>query len=437
MASGTSTRLRRELVQALREQGHLRDDRVAAAFEAVPRELFLAEHAQRHGLAAVYRDEPIVTRRDAAGTPLSSSSQPAIMARMLEMLGVRPGQRVLEIGAGTGYNAALLAHLVSEEGTVVSVDVDADTAVAARRALLTAGAGARVEVGDGARGWPPGAPYDAVIATASTEAVPRAWFDQLRPGGTLVVPLRLSTVVFWLQAVVAFRKGANGFVSTAATGGGFMALRPGPDADPQAVARPTRLVAGEVADPRRDRVLLEIAGPALAGLDRSDRQRLITTALGFGRTRDLPLRGASPHALMTWVALALPEQRQVEVSRGGPRSTTARQALGVVDVADGSLALLVPAAGLGGGVRLVAHGGRGAERAVLAAVERWHLAGRPGIAEARFTIRYGAVRPHGWYSARRGDQWLALDWVAARRRGPAAAGAGPGPVAAARGDAAR
>ena len=437
MASGTSTRLRRELVQALREQGHLRDDRVAAAFEAVPRELFLAEHAQRHGLAAVYRDEPIVTRRDAAGTPLSSSSQPAIMARMLEMLGVRPGQRVLEIGAGTGYNAALLAHLVGEEGTVVSVDVDADTAVAARRALLTAGAGARVEVGDGARGWPPGAPYDAVIATASTEAVPRAWFDQLRPGGTLVVPLRLSTVVFWLQAVVAFRKGANGFVSTAATGGGFMALRPGPDADPQAVARPTRLVAGEVADPRRDRVLLEIAGPALAGLDRSDRQRLITTALGFGRTRDLPLRGASPHALMTWVALALPEQRQVEVSRGGPRSTTARRALGVVDVADGSLALLVPAAGLGGGVRLVAHGGRGAERAVLAAVERWHLAGRPGIAEARFTIRYGAVRPHGWYSARRGDQWLALDWVAARRRGPAAAGAGPGPVAAARGDAAR
>src|SRR5690606_22609211 len=196
-------------------------------------------------------------------------------------------------------------------------------------------------------------------------------------------------------------------------------------------------VAGEVADPRRDRVLLEIGGPALAGLDRSDRQRLITTALGFGRTRDLPLRGASPHALMTWVALALPEQRQVEVSRGGPRSTTARQALGVVDVADGSLALLVPAAGLGGGVRLVAHGGRGAERAVLAAVERRHLAGRPGIAEARFTIRYVAVRPHGWYSARRGDQWLALDWLAARRRGPAAGGAGPRPVAAARGGAAR
>ncbi|HLT68729.1 MAG TPA: methyltransferase domain-containing protein [Acidimicrobiales bacterium] len=433
MPSGTSARLRRELVQALREQGHLRDDRVAAAFEAVPRELFLAEHAQRHGLAAVYRDEAVVTRRDAAGTPLSSSSQPAIMARMLEMLGVRPGQRVLEIGAGTGYNAALLAHLVGDEGTVVSVDLDADTAVAARRALLSAGAPARVEVGDGARGWPPGAPYDAVIATASTEAVPRAWFDQLRPGGRLVVPLRLSTVVFWLQAVVAFRKGANGFESTAATGGGFMALRPGPDVD-QAAARPARLVAGEVADPRRDRVLLEIAGPALAGLDRPDRQRLITTALGFGRTRDLPLRGASPHALMTWVALALPEHRQVEVSRGGPRSTTARQALGVVDVADGSLALLVPAATPGGGVRLVAHGGRGAERAVLAAVERWHLAGRPGIGDARFTIRYGAVRPHGWHSARRGDQWLVLDWPAPRRPGSPPVS---GPVAGARADAAR
>src|SRR5690606_41248288 len=106
MPSGTSARLRRELVQALREQGHLRDDRVAAAFEAVPRELFLAEHAQRHGLAAVYRDEAVVTRRDAAGPPPSSSSQPATMATQLEQVGVRSGPR------GMAYIYVLVYPLV-------------------------------------------------------------------------------------------------------------------------------------------------------------------------------------------------------------------------------------------------------------------------------------------------------------------------------------
>ncbi len=107
MPDPSSAALRRGLVDHLRTRGHLRDDRVAAAFAAVPRELFLAEHAERHGLADVYRDDAIVTQRDPAGTPTSSSSQPAIMAEMLEMLDLRAGQRVLEIGAGTGYNAAL------------------------------------------------------------------------------------------------------------------------------------------------------------------------------------------------------------------------------------------------------------------------------------------------------------------------------------------
>jgi protein-L-isoaspartate(D-aspartate) O-methyltransferase len=403
----SSAALRRDLVGHLREAGHLRDDRVADAFAAVPRELFLADHVARHGLAEAYRDDAIVTRRDpATGAPTSSSSQPAIMAEMLEMLDLRRGQRVLEIGAGTGYNAALLAHLVGDEGRVTSVELDADTAVSARRALVSAGVSARVEVADGATGWPDAAPLDAIIATASTGVLPRAWFDQLRPGGRLVVPLRLSPVVFWLQAVTAFRKVAHGFDQVGVTGGGFMALRPASRVDGPRAA-PARSVALEVADARRDRVLLELSGPALAGLDRRERQRLVVASLGFGRSRRLPIGGSSALALLAYVALALPEERLVEVTRAGTRSTTARQALGVVDV-DGSLAFVSPAAG--GGVRIDAHGGTGAERALLSAIERWALAGRPRLTDASLTVRYGSVRPHGWRSFRRGNHWIALDW---------------------------
>jgi protein-L-isoaspartate(D-aspartate) O-methyltransferase len=430
----TSAALRRELVDHLRAHGHVRDTRVAAAFAAVPRELFVADHVERHGLAGVYRDDPIVTRRDPeTGAPLSSSSQPAIMAKMLEMLAVRPGQRVLEIGAGTGYNAALLAHLAGDEGAVTSVELDADTAVDARRALLTVPVPARgtvrVEVGDGGAGWPADAPYDAVIVTACADRVARAWFDQLRPGGRLVVPLRLSPVVSWLQAVVALRKVRQGFDHAAITPGGFMALRPPPGRGGRRGA-PSRLAIGEVADGGGSHPRLELTGPALAGLDRTARQHLTLTALGFARSRRVVTGRFSAHALLTYVALALPEERLVEVTRpSGPRTGgtgnpagggsasgpvaggwAAQPGLGVVDAVDGSLAALVPTDG-GDGVRLDAYGGAGAERALLAAADRWIRVGRPGIADARITVRYGSVRPHAWSTVRRGDQWIALDWA--------------------------
>jgi protein-L-isoaspartate(D-aspartate) O-methyltransferase len=406
----TSAGRRRDLVRRLRGAGHLRDDRVASAFSAVPRELFLAAHAQRHGLAEVYRDDAIVTRRDpATGHPTSSSSQPAIMARMLEMLGVGPGDRVLEIGAGTGYNAALLAQLVGGGGAVTSVELDADVAVDARRALLSAKSQARVEMGDGSAGWPPAAPVDAIVATASVDRIPRAWFDQVRPGGRLVVPLRISPVVKWVQAVVALRKVRTGFETVAVTPGAFMPLRI-PDGTGR--GRASRLVVGEMADGGPGRSHVELTGPALAGLDRSARQRLVLTALGFARRRPVPLGGGSVLGLLAYVSLALPEERLVEIERsGGPG---VREALGTVDAVDGSLALLVPEAN--GRVRIDAYGGHRAERGMLSAVERWALAGRPTVADAQITVRYGSVRPHGWHSTRRGDQWIALDW---RRDGEA------------------
>src|SRR5512146_3300442 len=111
------------------------DPRVEAAFRAVPRHLFLPDLTPEEA----YRDEAIPTKRLQTGQIVSSSSQPSIMAIMLEQLALEPGQRVLEIGAGTGYNAALIAHLVGETGHVVSLDIDQDIVDAAWLHLAATG----------------------------------------------------------------------------------------------------------------------------------------------------------------------------------------------------------------------------------------------------------------------------------------------------------
>lgn len=229
--------MRRRLVAHLRRRGYLRDRRIGRAFLSVPREVFLPDELSKAGLPGVYRDDAIVTRRDPdTRAPTSSSSQPAIMAVMLEMLGVQPGHRVLEIGAGTGYNAAILSQLAGPEGMVVTVDLDADVAAAAAAALRTVRWTAHVVVADGTRGMPGMAPrspaacgvaggVDRLVVTASSDIVPRPWFEQLAPDGRLVVPLRLSDAVDRAHAVTAFVKVEGGFDSVAVTSGGFMPLR--------------------------------------------------------------------------------------------------------------------------------------------------------------------------------------------------------------------
>ncbi|HEX8804130.1 MAG TPA: hypothetical protein VF743_08050, partial [Acidimicrobiales bacterium] len=253
---------------------------------------------------------------------------------------------------------------------------------------------------------------DRLVATASTETVPAAWHAQLAPGGRLVVPLRLSAVLFAVQAVLAFAKVPGGFDSVEVTAGGFMALR-GPGDRHAASAT---VVARESADPAGERPLVEMSGPAIAALDTAARRRLVVTALGFARRRPLELDGMSSWALGAYAALALPQERLVECAR--PVWTTAGEhALGVVDPVDGSVAFLLA----GRRPRIEAHGGRGAEHSLLNVVDRWHLAGRPGVERLQVKVRYGSERPHAWRSVRRGDQWIALDWrpapPAGRRRG--------------------
>lgn len=213
----SASELHHALVEYLKHSGHLPSPRVEAAFRAVPRHLFLPEVE----LEKVYEDEAIPTKLQDE-IPISSSSQPTIMAIMLEQLGLKPGQRVLEIGAGTGYNAALIAHLVGEQGQVVALDIDEDIVERARAHLKTAGF-ERVQVicGDGGQGYAEAAPYDRIILTVGAGDIAPAWREQLQPDGRIVLPLSLRGS----QVSAAFEPRAGCLVSLSAVSCGFMRLR--------------------------------------------------------------------------------------------------------------------------------------------------------------------------------------------------------------------
>lgn len=213
----TGDRLRQRLVRELRERRFLTEGPVAAAFAAVPRHVFVPGEK----LPDVYTIRAFITKR-LNGVAVSSSSEPSIMAVMLQQLDVQPGHRVLEIGAGTGYNAGLLAHLAGESGRVTTVDIDDDTAAAASQHLNSAGYGrVRVRAGDGGRGHAPDAPYDRIIATAGCWQLPQPWIDQLADGGVLVLPLRVNGV----HLSLALRKHGDELVSDSAALCGFMPMR--------------------------------------------------------------------------------------------------------------------------------------------------------------------------------------------------------------------
>ncbi len=180
--------LREALVSFIDSFGTFRTPQVKDAFRAVPRHLFLPGV----DLTTAYAPKPVVTKRDDDGTAISSASSPHVVATMLEQLNVAPGHRVLEIGAATGINAALLAELVGPTGLVVTIELDDDLAASARTSLTATGYD-QVEVicGDGALGHPTQAPYEKIIVTAGAWDIVSAWWHQLAVGGRLVVPLRL------------------------------------------------------------------------------------------------------------------------------------------------------------------------------------------------------------------------------------------------------
>jgi protein-L-isoaspartate(D-aspartate) O-methyltransferase len=168
---------RKEMVRVQLERRGISDERVLQAMREVPRHLFIDEK-YRH---LAYTDHPLPI--DAEQT----ISQPYIVGLMTEIVEIEDGDKVLEIGTGSGYQAAVLAHLTDE---VYSVEIIKELAEKADRTLKQLGyTQVRIKWGDGNLGWAENAPYDAVLVTCASKEVPPALFKQLREGGKMVIPI--------------------------------------------------------------------------------------------------------------------------------------------------------------------------------------------------------------------------------------------------------
>jgi protein-L-isoaspartate(D-aspartate) O-methyltransferase len=220
MADEVAARL--QMVGRLKRAGVVVNPAVEAAMLQVPRHRFVPH---LDGCAA-YRDEAVMVKHARNGAPISSLSQPTIVATMLERLQVTPGHHVLEVGTGTGYNAALLSVLAGHDGCVVSVELEPDLAERAARTLDASGYGrVHVLVGDGRDGYPPRAPYDRVIVTTGARALSETWIGQLADGGRLVVPLVDHRGV---GLIVVFELIGGELVHTTGAACGFIPLRHAP-----------------------------------------------------------------------------------------------------------------------------------------------------------------------------------------------------------------
>ena len=184
------------LAEELTTLGKLRSPQWQAAVRAVPRHELVPVHhtvdphsgewtAHRTDLALAYSNTALFVLPGG----LSSTSMPGLMTRMLESLDVHDGHRVLEIGAGTGYNAALLSHRLGDT-QVFAVDLDPELIELARDRLARIGYHPTLVAADGANGLPQHAPYDRIIATCSVPAVPWPWVEQSRDGGLILVDVK-------------------------------------------------------------------------------------------------------------------------------------------------------------------------------------------------------------------------------------------------------
>lgn len=176
------------------------DKRVIAAMDKVPRHEFAPPDLRPYA----YLDRPLTV----GPGPDSTISQPSLVAIMTDLLGIKRGEKVLEVGVGGGYQTAILAEMTDE---VYSVEFSPKVAEAARQTLKRLGyGGVKVNVADGYYGWRPDGPYDAILVRMAIPDVPTALIEQLKSGGRLVAPVGPDGD---LQILILMHKGADGGVT--------------------------------------------------------------------------------------------------------------------------------------------------------------------------------------------------------------------------------
>jgi protein-L-isoaspartate(D-aspartate) O-methyltransferase len=198
------TTLRERMIERQIAGRGLDEPTLLAAFSAVPREDFIsADYADY-----AYQDSPL---------PIESGqtiSQPYIVALTIDAAGIKPGDKVLEVGAGSGYAAAVIGRIAGE---VIAIERHHELVELARKRMRQLGyRNVQIVEGDGTLGWPEAAPYDAIVAAASGSHVPQSWIAQLKPGGRIVMPIGEPHAV---QSLVKIAKHEDGSLERANLGG--------------------------------------------------------------------------------------------------------------------------------------------------------------------------------------------------------------------------
>ncbi|MGH9919819.1 MAG: methyltransferase domain-containing protein [Nitrososphaerales archaeon] len=396
----SSRGLRRKMVDDLEASGAIGSAAVRRAFLAEPRERYVPEIAERDGLEAIYRPgAALVTATDRRGLPISSSSAPGVMAPMLEALDLHPGLRVLEVGTGTGYNAALLSRLVGQRGHVTSVELDPDIARKARRILKTNRHPVTVVTGDARLGWAARAPFDRIIVTASSDSIPRSWRDQLNDGGLVVFPFRFPGLV--TQAIFSLRREAAILRSTRIIPGGFMALRSSGETEAPIVPKAS-LNSFVISRGERSNLVL-LSGLPINSLSENQRRALLRAVLSQVRRLNTM---SGPRALGLLMFLQLhPKSQTIQCALGK------RFGGGLVGPRGQGFAAVTYAFGQRG--RIEAWGERAAEEALMALVEEWQGIGRPTLDRFSMTASYDRAASKSdavWRQLDVGEASVRLSW---------------------------
>ena len=233
--------LRARLAEELTANGDLRSDAWRTAFRRVPRHMFVPSFFRPEGpwgrlehidggdldehdawLNSVYSDDTLYTQVNDAGSVLSSSTSPGLMALMLEALDIADGMQILEIGTGTGYNAALLCERLGS-ARVTSIDIDRELIATARERLASADYFPHLDACDGLEGYQANAPYDRILSTVAVPAIPVPWIRQVRRGGRILANLYRELGAGALALLTARGDFAEG--RFLAEYGGFMPIR--------------------------------------------------------------------------------------------------------------------------------------------------------------------------------------------------------------------